>query len=409
MARVVVVPLTSEVGHLNPTFALARALARRGHEVVYLARTELEAGVRRQGFRYAALYPDVPLRVAPPRSALGRHPVGHAVREALARVPWNNAMFEQMLDGRTAAALSALSPDAVLVDNMWPQLALVAHALGVPTALLATTPSFRRGMKPPGLGGRVVDASLTSLARVLGLRFAETTRRLAATAGLPAESFDYGGLLPRYVGERLPELLLFPPELDAAPGRHVGPSVDVERAESACDLSGVPADHDLVYCALGTRDVAESEALAVFRPLIAAVSQRPRCSLVLAAGAYGRALGEVPPTVTVLAQAPQMALLRRARAMVTHGGLGSIKECLYFGVPMVVLPLRFDQKDNAARVQAAGLGIALTERNEAAVARALDAVLDDSTYRRHVAAASASLRAMEARAEAVSAVEGLWP
>ncbi len=410
MARVVVVPLAREVGHLNATFALSRALSRRGHEVVYLARTELEAAVRRQGFQYVALYPDVPLRVPPPKSALGRHPVGHVVREALAQVPWNNAMFDQMLDGRTAETLSALSPDVVLVDNMWPQFALMAHALGVPTALFATTPSFRRGMKPPGAGGRAVDLALTSLARALGLRFEETTRRLTGAAGLPPESFDYRGLLPRYVGDHLPELLLFPPELDGAGGgRHVGPSVDVDRVEPPLDLSHVPPEHELLYCALGTRDVAESEAVGLFRPIIAAVARRPRCALVLAAGAHARALGEVPPSVTVVGQAPQIALLRRARAMLTHGGLGSIKECVYFGVPMVVLPLRFDQKDNAARVQAAGFGVSLGkgDRGGASVARALGAVLGDASYRSRVEAAGDSLRANEARAEAVEWVERL--
>jgi UDP:flavonoid glycosyltransferase YjiC (YdhE family) len=43
--------------------------------------------------------------------------------------------------------------------------------------------------------------------------------------------------------------------------------------------------------------------------------------------------------------------------MVTHGGLGSVKECIAHGVPMVVVPLAVDQHDNAARVEYHGIGM----------------------------------------------------
>jgi len=48
--------------------------------------------------------------------------------------------------------------------------------------------------------------------------------------------------------------------------------------------------------------------------------------------------------------APQLAMLSRASVMITNGGLGTIKECIWSCVPMIVLPCSFDQPGNAARV-----------------------------------------------------------
>ncbi|MGH8497829.1 MAG: glycosyltransferase, partial [Methylococcales bacterium] len=54
---------------------------------------------------------------------------------------------------------------------------------------------------------------------------------------------------------------------------------------------------------------------------------------------------------------PQLALLRRARMMITHGGTNTIKECVYFGVPMVSFPFGADHPGNTARVVYHGLGV----------------------------------------------------
>src|SRR6202012_1799180 len=74
--------------------------------------------------------------------------------------------------------------------------------------------------------------------------------------------------------------------------------------------------------------------------------------------AAGRAAARagVLPGRRCRAYVPLRALLPRCAALVHHGGIGTTAEALRAGVPQVIVPLAFDQFDNAARVRALGAG-----------------------------------------------------
>src|SRR5690606_27887204 len=61
--------------------------------------------------------------------------------------------------------------------------------------------------------------------------------------------------------------------------------------------------------------------------------------------------------------APQQAVLQRAAAMISVGGMGTVKECLWHAVPLVLAPHfnPYDAQGNAARVRYHGLGATVSE------------------------------------------------
>jgi len=99
---------------------------------------------------------------------------------------------------------------------------------------------------------------------------------------------------------------------------------------------------------------------------------------VLVSAAIEQLPTQTPAGVTAFKYAPFSALLPRAKALVHHGGIGTSAQALRAGIAQVVIPLAYDQMDNAARLQRLGVAAALTQREPSAarLARALRKLLD---------------------------------
>jgi MGT family glycosyltransferase len=67
-------------------------------------------------------------------------------------------------------------------------------------------------------------------------------------------------------------------------------------------------------------------------------------------------LGPIPSNTIVVRVAPQIELLKRAALCITHAGLNTALEALAQGVPMVAIPIGYDQPGVAARIAYHGVG-----------------------------------------------------
>ncbi|MFE6668414.1 macrolide family glycosyltransferase [Streptomyces sp. NPDC057697] len=135
-----------------------------------------------------------------------------------------------------------------------------------------------------------------------------------------------------------------------------------------------------------------------YRQCLAAYGDLPDWHVVLQIGKYTdpSELGTVPANVEVHSWVPQLAVLEKADAFVTHAGMGGSSEGLFTGVPMIAVPQAADQFANADRL--VELGVARRIDTEEATAEALRTALLELTADPEVARRSAELRAA-ARAE----------
>ena len=107
-----------------------------------------------------------------------------------------------------------------------------------------------------------------------------------------------------------------------------------------------------------------------------------RAVLLIGAAARDR-LNQVSDSIFVADYAPHASLLPRAAAVIHHGGMGTLAQCMRAGVPMIVVPFVNDQADNAFRASRLGIArvVPRAKYHAARVARELATVLDDPVYR----------------------------
>jgi MGT family glycosyltransferase len=123
----------------------------------------------------------------------------------------------------------------------------------------------------------------------------------------------------------------------------------------------------------------------VYKTLLQATGQLSGIQVVLSVGENLKfdKLGTIPSNTIVVRRAPQMELLKRAALCITHAGLNTVLESLGQGVPMVAIPVGYDQPGVAARIAHHGVGKFL-DVEDLAVERIrplIEEVLDNSSYR----------------------------
>jgi len=93
--------------------------------------------------------------------------------------------------------------------------------------------------------------------------------------------------------------------------------------------------------------------------------------------------------------------------VITHGGNNTTTECLHFGKPMVVLPLFWDQYDNAQRVDELGLGVRLDTYGAAGdeLRSAIERLLGDDALRARLAAAAERIQGRDGLTAAAGLIE----
>jgi len=182
----------------------------------------------------------------------------------------------------------------------------------------------------------------------------------------------------------------------------VGPSLALAGTSDAKDERGRRSP--VVYVSLGTLFNADT---AFYRACFEAFGQED-IDVIMSIGTNvsEASLGQAPPNVVVRPHVPQLEVLGRASAFVTHGGMNSVSESLFQGVPVVVIPQMGEQEVVGRRVEEVGAGIYLAKRDVSAekLRESVARRLADGRFREQAAVLRDSFRNAGGVARAADAI-----
>jgi rhamnosyltransferase subunit B len=380
-------------GDVVPYIGLAIALRARGNRVKLAIPEPYRARAVALGVEFFPLVTDAEVD-----RFLTDPDLWHPLRSGIMAARWGGPMISRQYD--ILAALTR-EPDSILVANPGVLAGrLVQEKFGIPTASLLLQPGLVPSIfDPPKLPtGPQIPAWLPlPLRRIywLGLDafgyavIVPALNRARANLGLSPVRRIFRwwlspdlviGLFPPWYAAAQPD---WPPQLRLAGfGRFDGAQESLPDDVRTFCQAGLPP----IAFTLGT---GMKHAADFFRTAVAA------CDTL---GARGLLLTKypdmIPPNLAArvrhCAFAPFRELLPLCRAIVHHGGIGTTAAALEAGCPQLVLPLAWDQPDNAARVAKLGVGLTLGLRHRSSkqLSRALAQLADPEVANRCRAIAS---------------------
>jgi MGT family glycosyltransferase len=355
-------PLT---GHLNPMTALARKLQSRGHEIVFIGVPDIEPMVREADLDFVPFceneYPrgSVAEKWGKVANLQGLDVVRYTARELTP--PLVKAGLEH-LPGKIAAT----GVNALVLDTLYRLLELVPMQLRLPYVQIWNVLHFDfSGSTPLALYSWPHETSSEAHARnVAGLQIALEFREAMmpiAQSYAKRNGLEIDWNNPAATVSKLAVITQTPKEFDfpianLPPQFHyAGPFHSSDGREPVPfpweKLTGQP----LIYASMGTLVNGRSDVYGI---ILEAVGEFPEMQAVLSVGRNFNPgdLGPIPSNTIVVRIAPQIELLKRAALCITHAGLNTALEALSHGVPMVAIPIGYDQPGVAARIAYHGVG-----------------------------------------------------
>ena len=194
--------------------------------------------------------------------------------------------------------------------------------------------------------------------------------------------------------------------LDPAIWRRVDSSVRATDAafEVPATLTDRPADSGLIYLSLGSLGSADVDLM---RRLVAVLGKTPHRFIVSMGPQHDQY--ELAANMWGAEFVPQTTIIPLVDLVITHGGNNTTTEAFHFGKPMIVLPLFWDQYDNAQRVDETGFGIRLPTYafDDADLSAAIDRLLRDGELRTRMAGLGAEIRGRDGLTTAADAIEAI--
>ncbi len=361
-------------GHTNPTLGVVRELISHGHQVWYYSYNIMREKIEATGATFISCddYDTEQNLSAKDATRVGKD---------LAFSTKILVDTTLALDDKVCREMAELKPDCIVADSMALWGKAVAMKLNIPFISSTTTFAFNQH------SAKIMKQGLKDLFKMFFSmpKVSEQVKRLRDN-GYPVNSIlDIIGndADTNTIVYTSPE---FQPcsETFSEKFTFVGPSIR-PTTDKIKKLK-----EKLVYISMGT---VNNNMISFYKSCISAF-ENTDYQVIMSVGnlVSMKDFCILPENISVFSHIDQIAVLEKADVFVSHCGMNSVNESLYFEVPIVMLPQTTEQKGVAERVSELGAGIRIKKMNGASVLNAVNEIITDSTYKNNAIKISEEFR-----------------
>ena len=351
-------------GHTNPTLGVVRELVSRGHEVWYYSYDMMREKIESTGATFISCddYDTEQKLNSKDAARLGKDLAFSTKILVDTTLAFDDKLCKEMAE---------LKPDCIVADSMALWGKAVALKLGIPFVSSTTTFAFNQH------SAKIMKQGLGDLFKML-FAMPKTSKQVKR---LKDKGYPVNNILDIIGNDANTHTIVYTsPEFQPCSETFsekfafVGPSIRPATEE-------IEKNRDkLIYISMGT---VNNDMMPFYKSCISALSDTDY-QVIMSVGNLVSVddFGKLSENISIFSHVDQIAVLEEADVFVSHCGMNSVSESLYFEVPLVMLPQTSEQKGVAERVSQLGAGIKLDKLDGALVLNAIDKILNDSTYKK---------------------------
>ena len=348
-------------GHTNPTLGVVKELVSRGHQVWYYSYNVMRKEIESAGATFISCDDYDTEQKLSEKDATR---VGKDLAFS-AKILVDTTLA---LDEKVSKEMAELKPDCIVADSMALWGKAVALKRGIPFVSSTTTFAFNKH------SARIMKQGIGDLLKMIftSPKTSKEVKRLKAK-GYPVKNIlDIIGS-----DDNTNTIVYTSPEFQPCSETFsekyafVGPSIRPATDE-------IEKNRDkLIYISMGT---VNNDMMSFYKQCISALTYTDYQVIMSVGNIVSiEEFGKLPENISVFSHVDQIAVLKQADVFLSHCGMNSVSESLYFGVPLVMLPQTSEQKGVAERVFQLGAGVKLDK--SVYVLSAINEILEDNTYK----------------------------
>ena len=357
-------------GHTNPTLGVVRELVARGHQVWYYSYNTMREKIESAGAAFVSCDAyDMEQKLTPKDSV--------RVGKDLAFSTKILVDTTLALDDKVCADMEQLKPDCIVADSMAVWGKAVAMKLNIPFVSSTTTFAFNQH------SAKIMKQGIGELFKMV-FSMPKITKQIKR---LQDKGYPVKNILDIIQNDDNTHTVVytspqFQPCSETFSDKYafVGPSVRPATSKV------VKKRDKLIYISMGT---VNNNMMALYKRCLAALADTDYQVIMSVGNLVSiEEFGVLPENISVFTHVDQIAVLQQANIFVSHCGMNSVSESLYFGVPLVMLPQTSEQGGVAERVFQLGAGIKLDKSDAASILGAIRKIFADNSYTQNAAVIS---------------------